>query len=492
MAHYDYDVAVIGSGSAGLTASGMAAALGAKTLLVERERTGGECTWSGCIPSKALLRASRALHGIRNASKYGIDAGAPVIDFARVMASVRDTQERIYNHADAPEVLRARNIDLVFGSATFLDPHTIAIEGADEGRAVTSRYFIICAGSSPVVPHVPGLVDSLILTNRSLFEITELPGRLVVLGAGPVGIEMAQAFARFGSSVTVVEQTDEILPNDERECSGFLRERLEREGIRFHLSSRLDSVAKDNQGYFVQISSGERWTSARFDRLLVAAGRSPNVEGLGLAAAGVEYGDRGIKINHSCQTSASHIYACGDVADGLRLSHVAEQMAKTAVTRLLLKVPATYERRCVPWVTFTDPEAAHLGKTSHELQEGGTRFETIHFPFSKIDRAIADRTDEGFIILHVAPVTGKLYGAHIVGEHAGEMINELALAMHHGLSLRDISGTVHAYPTYLLGVRRAADQWYIRQGSPRLVETVKSLFGYRGRASGALGSDEIV
>jgi pyruvate/2-oxoglutarate dehydrogenase complex dihydrolipoamide dehydrogenase (E3) component len=492
MAHYDFDIVVIGGGAAGLTASGLAAAMGAKTALVERERTGGECTWTGCIPSKALLRAARVAHTIRTAARYGLDQAEPTFDFARVMERVRATRREVYEDADAPELIRGRNIDLIEGDASFTDPHTLAVIGSEGSRVVTARYFIICSGSSPALMHVPGLAGDLVLTNTTLFEISELPARLVVVGGGAVGIEMAQAFRRFGSQVTVVEQKEEILPGDEPECARFIRERLESEGIRFYLQSRLDTVAKDNQGHFAQISSGERWTSARFDLVLNASGRKPNVERLALEAAGVEYTEHGITINHSAQTSASHIYACGDVAEGLRFTHTAEDMAKTAVMRLLLKVPATIERRSVPCVTFSDPEAARLGKTSAELKSAGTRFETIRFPYSKIDRARCDRTDEGFIMLHLAPVTGKLYGAHIVGENAGEMINELALAMHNGISLRDISGTLHAYPTYLLGVRRAADQWYVRQGSPRLVETVKHLFGYRGRPSGAVGTDEVV
>jgi pyruvate/2-oxoglutarate dehydrogenase complex dihydrolipoamide dehydrogenase (E3) component len=492
MPQYDFDIVVIGGGAAGLSASGLAAALGAKTALVERARTGGDCTWTGCIPSKALLRAADVVHTIRTAGRYGLEQPEPVIDFARVMERVRATRRDVYEEADAPDVIRARNIDLIEGAATFVDPHTLAVRLDGETRLITARYYIICAGSSPVLPHVPGLTAELMLTGDMLFEIDELPERLVVLGGGRVGIEMAQAFRRFGSQVVVVEQAEEILSDDEPECARFLRESLEAEGIRFHLRSHLDSVAKDTQGYFAQISSGERWTSARCDRVLIATGRKANLEGLGLEAAGVAHGEHGITINHSAQTSASHIYACGDVAEGMHFTHVAEDMAKTAVTRLLLKVPSTFERRSVPWVTFTDPEAAHLGRTSAELKEAGTRFETIRFPYSKIDRALCDRTDQGFILLHIAPVTGKLYGAHIVGENAGEMINELALAMHHGLSLRDISGTLHAYPTYLLGVRRAADQWYVRQGSPRIVETVKHLFGYRGRASKAIGGEEVV
>lgn len=491
MPSYDFDVIVIGGGSAGLTASGLAAALGAKTALIERDRTGGECTWSGCVPSKALLKAARVAHTIRTAAHYGLPATEPAIDFAEVMGTMRATRQQIYDDADSPEQIGSRNVELIESAAVFIDPHTVRL-GEPSGRTLTSRYFIICTGSSPAVPRIPGFAADQILTNSNLFELETLPASLLVVGAGPIGVEMAQAFCRLGSKVTVVDIGSEILPNDEPESSLHVRRTLESEGVRFHLGSSVDSARQDEKGWYAQINSGESWSSVRFDRLLAAVGRKPNVEGLGLEAAGVAYDEKGITINHSCQTSVPHIYACGDVTDGLRFTHVAEDMAKTAVMRLLLKIPSTYERKSVPWVTFTDPEAAHLGKTAEELRQEKIRFETIRFPYEKIDRAVTDRTEGGFVMLHISPVGGKLYGAHIVGERAGEMINEFALAMHHGLTLRDISSTVHAYPTYLLGARRAADQWYVRQGSPKLVEMLKLLFGYRGRLPKNLGTDEIV
>lgn len=489
--HYDYDIIVIGGGAAGLVASGFAAALGAKTALVERERTGGECTWTGCVPSKALVKASRLAHSMRHASAFGLDAVEPVIDFRRLMESMRSKRERIYEDADSPERIAARNIDLINADATFIGPHTLEVRGESAGL-ITARYFVISTGSSAVVPHIPGMPAGLLHTNASIFEIDTLPGRLLVLGGGPVGMEMAQAFRRFGSNVTVVERGPEVLPADEPECAALVRSSLEAEGIAFRLNSNVDSISSGADGHSALVSSGEHWMSVRFDAVLAAVGRRANIDGLGLEAAGVEYTAQGITINHSCQTSASHIYACGDVADAPRFTHLAEDMARTAVMRLLLKVPAAYERRSVPWVTFTDPECAHVGYTSVQLNEAGTRFDTIRFPYARLDRAVLDEADRGTVMVHISPLSGKILGAHVVGECAGELINEFALAMHNGLSLRDISGTVHAYPTYTLGVRRVADQWYVRQGSPRLMETVKNLFGYRGRPTDSLGTTDII
>jgi len=489
--HFDYDVIVIGGGAAGLTASGIAATLGARTALVERERTGGECTWSGCVPSKTLLKAARVVWTMRTADRYGLAAVEPEIDFGRVMAAMRATRDRIHAAADAPEHLRLRNIDVIEDEAVFVDSHTLGLR-RDGGRLITARYFIICTGSSPVIPHIPGLPADRVLTNANVFELNELPASLLVIGGGPMGAELSQVFGRFGSRVTVVEQAPEILPCDEPECSAFVRGRLEQEGIRFQLGSRVDAVAHDDRGYHAQVITGENWNTVRFDRVLVASGRRPNVLGLGLEAAGVVFDEKGIQINHSCQTSIPHIYACGDVTNGLHLTHVAEDMARTAVMRILLKLPAAYERRSVPRVTFTDPESAHLGRTAAELHEKGVRFETINFPYDRIDRAVTDHADGGFVLLHISPIAGKIHGAHIVGARAGEMINEFTLAMRNGLSLRTISSTVHAYPTYLLGARRAADQWYVRQSSPKLLGLLKLLFGYRGKLPDSVGTDEIV
>lgn len=490
MGKYDYDLLVIGGGAAGLTASGMAASLGARTALVERHRLGGDCTWTGCVPSKTLLKTARLAHQMRTADRYGLPSFNLAVDFARVMEHVRRTREEIYQEADSPEVLAERNIDLFTGTASFVNAHTVLIDTGDDSRHISFRYAVICSGASPIVPSIPNLRPQDVLTNETIFELEELPKRLLVLGGGPVGIELAQAFSRLGSKVTIVEAADQILPQEEPECAGIVRQALEEEGITVLLKSHLDYVEVEGEGYAVQISSGEEWRTVYCDKVLAGLGRLPNLHDLVLENAGVEHDAKGIVVNHSCQTSVDHIYACGDIARGLHFSHVADNMARTAVTRMLLKVPASYERDAVPWVTFCDPEIAHLGMTAAELEKSDERFKTIRVPYSRIDRAKIEGNERGIIMIHASAVVGRILGVHIVGQAAGEMINEFALAMKHGLSLRDISQTVHAYPTWSLGIRKAADQWYVQQSAPGLLKALRSLFHLRGEVSAKIGTDE--
>ena len=494
MSKRDFDVLVIGGGSAGLTASGMAASLGARTALVESALPGGDCTWTGCVPSKALIKAARVAHDMRTADQYGLPASDPEIDFARVMAHVRKIREEIYQDADAPDVITARGVELITGRASFVDAHTLLIHsGENEPRMVSSRYIVICAGASPRVPELPGIDRADILTSSSLFEVNNRPDRLLVLGGGPIGIEMGQALQRLGCAVTIVERGERLLPETEPECSVVVQRTLENEGVRVLLSSMAEESQRGERGYEVQIATGEeQWQTVECDKVLAAIGRQPNVGGLGLENAGVTYDAEGIAVNHSCQTNVDHIYACGDIVKGGNFTHVAENMAKTAITRILLKIPASYEREAVPGVTFSDPECAGLGKTAQTLQAKGERFRTIRFPFEKIDRGLIEKRSEGIIVIHSSLVTGRILGAHIAGPNAGEMINELALAMKNGLTLRDISQTVHAYPTWSLGVRRAADQWYVQQGSPGLLKIIGSVFHFRGEVSSDIGTDNVV
>lgn len=494
MSKRDFDVLVIGGGSAGLTASGMAASLGARTALIEASLLGGDCTWTGCVPSKALIKAARVAHEMRTAERYGLPPSDQPIDFAKVMAQMREVRERIYQEADSPEVIASRGVELISGSATFLDAHTMQVHVANElePRTISSRYIVICAGASAVVPELPDVNAEDILTNESLFNLNERPERILVLGGGPIGIEMGQTLARLGSKVTIVEKDERLLTQSEPECSAILQRALEAEGIQVLLNSTLDSATLGESGYDVQVASGDQWQTVPCDSVLVAVGRRPNIDGLGLEKAGVEYDESGIAVNHSCQTNVDHIYACGDIAKGVNFTHVAENMAKTAITRILLKIPASYERESVPTVTFSDPESASLGKTVSQLQAKGERFRTIRFPFKKIDRGLIEGHEEGVILIHSSLITGRILGAHIVGPNAGEMINELAVAMKNSLTLRDISQTVHAYPTWSLGVRRAADQWYVQQGSPGLLKLLGSVFHFRGEVSTDIGTDNVV
>lgn len=492
MSKYEYDLLIIGGGAAGLTASSMAASLGAHTALVERNTPGGDCTWTGCVPSKALIKAAGVAHQMRTADRYGLPSFDPPVDFSQVMDCLRQTRERIYREADSPEVLAGRNIDLITGSASFVSPHTVQIDSEGESRLVSARYVVICSGASPILPSIAGVAQEDVLTNETFFELRELPKRLLVLGGGPVGVELGQAMGRLGCRVTIVEISKEILSHEEPECAAIVRQTLEEEGITVLLNSRLDHVEREAGEYAVQITSGEEWRTVRCDKILVGLGRRPNLDGLGLDSVGVEYDDEGIVVNHSCQTSVDHIYACGDVARGLNFSHVADNMARTAVTRMLLKIPASYERESVPWVTFSDPEVAHLGLTAAELDELNERYKTIRIPYSELDRAMIEGENRGVIVVHASAVVGRILGVHIAGTAAGEMIGEFALAMKHGLSLRDISQTVHAYPTWSLGVRNAADRWYVQQSSPGLLKVFRSIFSLRGEVSEKIGTDQAI
>jgi pyruvate/2-oxoglutarate dehydrogenase complex dihydrolipoamide dehydrogenase (E3) component len=480
----DYDVVVIGGGSAGLTASGFAASVGARTLLIERDRLGGECTWTGCVPSKALLKAASVAHAARSASKYGL-VGEIEVDLGRVLERVRAVQEHIYREADAPEVIGGFGVEVAVGDARFVSREEIEIRNGDQVRRVRFRDAIICTGSRARVPDLPGLDSVPFVTNESVFSLPSLPPRLLVLGAGPIGIELSQAFARLGSAVTVIARDAEILPKDAPELSAIVRERLEEEGVRFRLDAELSAVEQREDGIHA-IVRGETFIG---DALLVAVGRAPNVEELGLETVGVATNKRGIVIDGRCRTSNRHIYACGDVAGRLQFTHYGEHMAKVAVANAVLGVPLRLEREVIPWVTFTDPELAHVGARLGDL--AGRRHGTYRFPYSKVDRAVAERDDAGWIHVH-ADRRGHILGATVVGASAGEVIAELALAMKHRISLRKIADTIHAYPTLALGARRVADQWYVQSTSPALMRAMMALRGLRGRPPARPRRDTIV
>jgi pyruvate/2-oxoglutarate dehydrogenase complex dihydrolipoamide dehydrogenase (E3) component len=479
---YDYDVVVIGGGAAGLTAAGLAANLAARTLLVEARKLGGDCTWYGCVPSKTLIKGAKVAQQMRHASQYGLIDREPTVDFARMMGHVRQTREGVYEEADKPEHFERMGVEVRHGKARFLDAHTLEISGNNTVEMVTARYVVIATGGSPVVPAVEGIGEVGYLTNETLFELNELPRRLAVIGGGPIGMEMAQAFQRFGAKVVVLQSQDRILPRDDPELSALLKARLEDEGIVFLLNARVNRLSRGSGHGEVQIEveAGGAIRTVVVDAVLVAAGRRANREGLNLEAAGVASDERGIRVNDHCRTNVGHIYAIGDIAGRFLFTHYAEHMAKVAVTNALLKLPFSIDTRHVPWCTFTDPELAHAGASEAELKERGVRYEVYRFPFSKIDRAITENETAGLIKVFATLWSGKILGASIVGSQAGEMISEYALAMRNGISLRKMSDTIHPYPTYGLGNRRAADQWYVRSQSLTLIKAIRSLFGYRG------------
>jgi len=339
------------------------------------------------------------------------------------------------------------------------------------------------------VPPIDGLDETDYLTNESLFEIDEQPGSLAIVGGGPIGVEMAQAFQRLGTDVTVIDHSDRILGRDDAEHAEMLRAVLEGEGVGFRLGAKVERV--ERAGGQVILHTGDDG-DVRADRLLVATGRRPNIEDLGLVEAGVVFTKKGIKVDDKCRTSQDHIYAIGDCTGEYQLTHMSEHMAKVAMSNAVLKVPSTIDHAHVPWCTFADPEVAQLGATEAELQDRGEDFEVYRFPYSKIDRAITEGETTGQIKVFATKWRGTILGASVLGDRAGELISLYAVAMRNGVSLRQIADTIHPYPTYALGARRAADQWYARKQYPAVISTVQKLFGYQGPEPREIDPDRIV
>ena len=492
MARYDLDLLVLGGGAAGLTASGTAAALGMKTMLVERHRLGGDCTWTGCVPSKTILHAADLRAAARDLGRYTAgDAEPPAVDFAAVMEHVRALRREVYHEADAPEVLAPFGVDVVGGEARFLSPHEAEITPADDDRftgaapaaprRVTFRKAVICTGGRAAPPPIEGLDGVDYLTNETLFELTEQPQRLVIVGAGPIGCEMGQAFQRLGTQVTVVDRADGVLSKDDADHAAIVQERLAREGVRFLFSADVERAEPADGGVRLQVSVGGETQTVEGDVLLIATGRKPNTEGLGLDAAGVVATGRGVQVDEGCRTSQKHIWAAGDVTGEYALTHMSEHMGKTAATNAALRLGAKMYRDGFTWTTFTTPEIAQVGQTEAELRDAGRSFVTYRFPYTKVDRAITEDATDGHIKVHATKWRGKILGASVVGERAGELVALYAVAMKGGVTLREISDTIIAYPTYGLGARRAADQYYVQKQFPTAIKAIKRVFGYRGQ-----------
>ncbi|MCG8343367.1 MAG: dihydrolipoyl dehydrogenase [Chlorobiales bacterium] len=493
--NFDYDVIVIGGGAAGLTAAGVSASLGAKTAMIEEKKLGGDCTWYGCIPSKTLLKSAKVAQTVREADRYGITTTGLSIDFEAVMKRVHSVQKSVYKEADAPEIYEKMGITVIEGQGSFADEHTITITGeGGDTKTLQAKNIVIATGSRPLLPPIEGLDTAPYLTNETIFTLKQQPKKLLVIGAGPIGTEMGQAFARLGSDVTVFDFGERILSKDHPELTSTLQDILAREGVCFKLNTAVKKVEKKDGSIVLTVEdrkTGDSFT-VEGDALLVASGRQANIETLNLEAAGIETHKRGITVNESCQTSRHHIYACGDVAGGLQFTHMAEHMAKVAASKMLTHLPMRIDDKHVPWCTYTEPEMAHVGETEDALKSRNAGYELYRFPYSKIDRAITESETEGWIRVYAAGFDGKIFGADILGSHAGDLISEFALAMRNGVTLRQMSDTIHPYPSYALGNRRAADQWYVRKQSGALVGLLQFFFGYQGKMPDTSDPDRIV
>jgi len=491
----DFDMVVIGGGAAGLTAAGISASLGAKTALIEERKLGGDCTWTGCVPSKALLRAAAVAHSVQTADRFGIAVSGPQVNFQKITERLRKIQDHIYHNADAPPVYEKLGVEVIEQRARFINRNRIEIIFRDgRKRAISSRFFIVATGARPMIPRIEGLAQTPYLTSETIFSISKLPERLIVIGAGPVGIEMAQAFRRLGSEVIVLESATQILLRDDAELTDILRRQLAAEGVRFLLGCTAEKVEYSNSTFRATLRSDTSGAVETIEgnALLVATGRRPNVDGLNLEAAGVRTGRGGVTVNQHCRTSAKNIFACGDVTGLYQLTHMSEHMAKVAVTNALLRFPMSIDRANVLWCTYTDPELAHVGASEGELKKRGTHYEVYRFPFCKIDRALTDGETVGLVKVLARKFDGRIYGASILGARAGDMIAEFALAMRNKVTLRKMADTIHAYPTFALGNRRAADQWYVRKQSRTFVRLLQLVFGYRGQLPDTSDPNRIV
>ena len=492
MPTYDLDLLVLGGGAAGLTAAGTAGTLGVKTMLVDRARLGGDCTWTGCVPSKTLLHAADGRARARAfVDAYGAEgATVPEVDFPAVMRHVRELRETVYHEADDPSIFEAMGVDVVQARGRFVGPHEAELT-ADDGttRRVTFRMAVLCTGGRAAPPPIDGLDATPHLTNEDLFEIEDRPDHLVIVGAGPIGCEMGQAFRRLGADVTVIDRADRPLGKDDADHARILQGALEAEGVHFQFGATIERVEAADGGVRVHLKTG---APVEGSHLLIATGRRPNVEDVGLDAAGVAFTDKGIRVDERCRTSQAHIWAAGDCTGEYELTHMSEHMAKTAVTNAVLKVPAKMDRRGVPWTTFTTPEVAQVGRTGQQLRDDGEAFETYTFPYSKVDRAITEGATTGHIKLHATRWRGKVLGASVVGERAGEVAALYGVAMKGGVSASTISDTIVAYPTYALAARRAADQWYVRKAFPSVIGVVKRVLGYRGTLPPSPSPDRVV
>jgi pyruvate/2-oxoglutarate dehydrogenase complex dihydrolipoamide dehydrogenase (E3) component len=473
-----YHLVVIGAGTAGLVTAAIAAGLGARVALVERHLFGGDCLNFGCVPSKAVIRAARAWHAARTAAEQ---FGGPAVhgdgDFGAVMARLRSLRADI-SHVDGVARFRGLGVDVFLGNATFTGSDTVDVDG----QTLRFRRAVIATGARAARPPIPGLAETPYDTNESIFSLVERPSRLAVIGGGPIGAELAQAFARFGSAVTVLHADAHLLPREDVDAAAVVAAALTTDGVEVINEARIERVSHDGSHFTVHAAVGGTATVATADRLLVATGRTPNTDGLGLEAAGVAFTPRGITVDDRLRTTNPHIFAIGDVSSALQFTHVADAQARLVVANALFFGigGGRASRLVVPRVTYTDPEIAHVGLTLADANARGTAVDTVRIDLADNDRARLDGETQGFLKVHLAAGSDRILGATLVAGHAGEMIGEMTLAITNGLRLGQVGRTIHAYPTQSEVFRRAADAWRKRAFTPRAQSLFKAWFRFFG------------
>jgi pyruvate/2-oxoglutarate dehydrogenase complex dihydrolipoamide dehydrogenase (E3) component len=482
MATYDFDIGILGGGSAGLTVAAGSAQLGAKTLLVEKENVlGGDCLHFGCVPSKTLIRTAHVYHLMKNAHRFGLPSvPAPPVDFQEVARRIQSVISIIQRH-DSEERFCGMGVRVVFGEAKFMDEHAILMNG----RTFSAKNWVLATGSSPSIPPIPGLDKTPFLTNREIFSLDHLPASLIILGAGPIAIEMAQAFSRLGSKVMVVQRGNQILSREDKDMADEVMNCLAEEGVRFHLNSSVlsardlgrerEMVLKDKEGNTIGLKG---------ESILVAMGRDANVKGLGLEKIGILFDQKGIKLDQRLRTSQKHIYAAGDVTGAYQFTHAAGYEGSIVISNAIFHLPRKADYTFLPWCTYTYPELASIGMNEKAAQAAGINYSVWTEEFKDNDRSLAEGSDRGKIKM-ILDEKERPLGIQILGPHGGELLSEWVAAMNGGVKLSTLAASVHPYPTLGEINKKVAAAFFARKiFSERVRKGLKFFFNLRGRACG--------
>lgn len=464
-----YNLVVVGAGTAGLVTAAGAAGLGAKVALVERHLLGGDCLNVGCVPSKCVIRSSRVLGDSHRAAQLGVRVPDGMeADFPAVMARMRRLRAHISDHDSARRFSEELGVDVFLGEGRLTGPDTIAADG----KTLRFKKAVLATGARAAHPPIEGLAAAGFLTNESVFSLTTRPARLAVLGAGPIGCELSQAFRRLGSDVSIIEMGTQFLPREDPQAAQLLADAFKREGINVMLRTTVQKVTVSGKDKLLHLEAGATKEVLAVDEILVGVGRAPNVEGLGLEAAAVQYSAQGIQVNDYLQTTNPRIYAAGDICSQYKFTHTADATARIVIQNTLFLGRKKMSALTIPWCTYTDPEIAHVGMYERDAQQQGIAVDTFTIAFRDVDRAVADGEEDGFVRVHVRKGTDRILGATIVASHAGEMINEITLAIVAKVGLGTLANVIHPYPTQAEAIRKVADAY----NRTRLTPFVKKVF----------------
>ncbi len=472
-----YNLVVIGAGTAGLVTAAAASGLGAKVALVERHLMGGDCLNSGCVPSKAMLRSAHAIAEIRESARVGVRVphAAIEVDFPKIMERLRSVRSRISRVDSARRFRDELGVDVFLGEGRFRDERSIEVEGA----TLHFKKAVVASGARPLIPPIPGIEEAGYYTNETIFSLTSLPEQLVIIGGGPIGCEMAQCFARFGSRVTLVEMAEQFLGREDPDAAAILHTALRRDGIDVRLHTTVAKVETDGTSKKVTLASGDEREIVHAAAILVGVGRIPNTEDMGLETVGVETSPRGILVDDYLRTHNPRIFAAGDVCMSTKFTHAADFAARAVVQNALFLPSKKLSALTIPWCTYTQPEIAHVGLYEHEAADKGIEVDTFLREFSDVDRAIAEADEEGFVKIHTQKGGDKILGATIVAKHAGDLISEVSVAMAGGLGLSGLASVIHPYPTRAEAVRQTGDAYNRTKLTPFAARALRFFFSLR-------------